>query len=134
MITIKKQNILQNSLFNFFLIGYCLQTINLNKYKNFCTYILMHILLQFQLQKYTVFCRTAQQYYEHLSKIGFSLLQLDAIIAELPYNPLAQSKNTGNRFSKPNKTYSISGAQSSVIDAQIFSLQPTHPWVKKCHS
>ena len=50
----------------------------------------MHILLQFQLQKYTVFCRTAQQYYEHLSKIGFSLLQLDAIIAELPYNPLAQ--------------------------------------------
>ena len=49
MITIKKQNILQNSLFNFFLIGYCLQTINLNKYKNFCTYILMHILLQFQI-------------------------------------------------------------------------------------
>ena len=94
----------------------------------------MHILLQFQLQKYTVFCRTAQQYHEHLSKIGFSLLQLDAIIAELPYNPLAQSKNTGNRFSKPNKMYSISGAQSSVNDTQIFSLQPTHPWVKKCHS
>ena len=87
----------------------------------------MHILLQFQLQKYTVFCRTAQQYYEHLSKIGFSLLQLDAIIAELPYNPLAQSKIRETGFQSPTKrTASVGPSPVSLTHRFFRSNPPTH--------
>ena len=79
-----------------------------------------------------------------------SLLQLDANLIEgEPYNRLAQLKikddssgatkfkytgNTGNQSSKPAKTNGVSEAQSGVIDTQIFSRPPTHPWVKKRHS
>ena len=37
----------------------------------------------------------------------------------------------GNRFSRPAKTNGVSGAQSGVINTQIFSHPPTHPPVGK---
>ena len=77
--------------------------------------------------------------------IFLSLLQLDAnLIEREPYNRLAQKNKRRLKCGATKFKYLISkirqdkqhqcGVWSGVIDTQIFSRPPAHPWVKKHNS